>query len=356
MNLHFFVPNLFWSEAALPEIYKGLSLPAIETFLAKSMQFQNESQGIEAWLCSNFNIEKQQDWPVASITLLADKAENIQLGDGYWLRVDPVHLRVEHNHVILADSHVLHISIEEARQFVDVINKYFAENNLHLSSQGFGTRGIVILPLRSDRWYLCLAKAPIVHTHMLSEVATKNINNFLPFGAESKFWRGIFNEIQMLLHEHPLNKAREERGELAVNGIWLWGGGFMPKLINSSFTHVWSNDVLPNALALACNTDYAVLPENITKWQKTIVSGNHLIFINTLHGKFQCGDVYGWRDNLKELEENWFSPLLNVFRYSNINQIVITTINRGKARSFTVTKNCLWKFWRLRESLSNYVN
>ncbi len=356
MDLHFFVPNLFWSEAALPEIYEGLTLPAIETFLAKSMQSQNESQGIEAWLCSNFNIEKQQDWPVASITLLADKAENIQLGDGYWLRADPVHLRVEHNHVILADSHVLHISIEEARQFVDAINKYFAENNLHLSSQGPGTRGIVILPLSSDRWYLCLAKTPIIHTHMLSYVAKKNINNFLPFGAENIFWRGIFNEIQMFLHEHPLNKAREERGELAVNGIWLWGGGFMPKLVRSSYTHVWSNDILPNALALASNTDYSVLPENITKWQKTIVSGSHLIFINTLHEKFQCGDAHGWRDDLKGLEENWFSPLLKAFRDRNINQIVITTIDRGKARSFTITKNCLRKFWRVRESLSNYVN
>lgn len=355
MNLHLFVPNLFWSEAAFPEIYQGLSLPAIETLLAKSIESQNESQGIEAWLCSAFNVDKQQDWPVASITLLADKTENIQVGDSYWLRADPVHLRVERDQVILADSHVFHVSIDEARQFANVINKHFAENNIHLLSNGLGAQGIVVLPLTSDRWYLCLAKTPIICTHVLSDVAIKNINNFLPSGAENIFWRGIFNEIQMLLHEHPLNKVREERGELVVNSIWFWGGGSIPNLVRSPYTHVWSNDILPNALALACDIDCSVLPVNVATWKKSIESGNHLVFLNTLHGKFRYGDVYGWRDSLKEMEENWFSPLLQEFRNGNINQIVITTIDKGRAKNFTITRSCLWKFWRVRKSLSNYV-
>jgi len=35
MNIHHFVPNLFWPEAMSPEIYRDLSLPAIETLLAR---------------------------------------------------------------------------------------------------------------------------------------------------------------------------------------------------------------------------------------------------------------------------------------------------------------------------------
>ncbi len=33
------------------------------------------------------------------------------------------------------------------------------------------------------------------------------------------------NEIQMLLHEHPVNQRRERARQLPVNGWWLWGFG-----------------------------------------------------------------------------------------------------------------------------------
>jgi hypothetical protein len=315
MDLHLFVPNLFWPEATFPEIYRGLSFPAIETLLAKSSQSENKSQGVEAWLCSTFSVEKQQDWPVAPITLLADKMENMKVGDGYWLRADPVHLLVENDQVVLADSRIFRISLEEACQFVNVINKHFAEDDLHLASYGFGAerRGMVFLPLCSDRWYLCVVKTPIIHTHVLNEVTIKNIN------------------------------------------IWFWGGGVMPKLISSPYTHVWSNDVFPCALALACGTDYAELPTNVATWQKSIASGRHLVFLNSLHGKSQYRDAYGWRDSLKEMEETWFSPLLGALRNGNIDQIIVTTIDRGRARSFSVTRSNLWKFWCVRKSLSTYV-
>lgn len=358
MNIHLFVPNLFWPEAKSPEIYRDLSLPAIETLLAKSLQSENESQGVEAWLCRTFSVEKQQDWPVASITLQADKIGNMQVGNGYWLRADPVHLRVENDQVVLADSRVFCISPEEASQFVNDINMHFAEDDIHFSSYEFSEerRNMVFLSLCSDRWYLCLAKTPIIHTHELSEITIKNINNFLPFGAEKMFWRGVLNEIQMLLHEHPLNQAREERGELAVNSIWFWGGGIMPKLVSSPYTHVWSNDVFPCALALACGTDYAELPTNVATWQQSNTSGKHLVFLNSLHGKSQYGDADGWRDSLKKMEVNWFLPLLGALRNGSINQIVVTTTDRGRARSFFVTKSNLWKFWCVRKSLSTYVD
>jgi hypothetical protein len=33
----------------------------------------------------------------------------------------------------------------------------------------------------------------------------------------------------MLLYEHPANEARESSGEVAVNSVWLSGGGLMPQ-------------------------------------------------------------------------------------------------------------------------------
>lgn len=357
MNLHLFIPNLFWPDSTFHEIYQGLSLPAIETLFAKSLQTKDESQGVEAWLCKAFNVEKQQDLPVAPLTLLVDKAGDMETGNGYWLRADPVHLRVEHDQVLLADSRTFRISLEEAYQFVGVINKHFAEDNFPpLCGIDDKRKLISFLPLCADRWYLYMQRTPLIYTQLLSEVVVKNINDFFPYGTEEIFWRGILNEIQMLLHEHPLNQVREERGDLALNGIWFWGGGVIPKLVTSPYVHVWSNDIFPRALAMACGTKHSELPSKLDAWQQLNKSGRHLVFLDSLHGKPQYGDAYGWRESLKELEKEWFDPLLNMLKKSLINQITITTINKGVTRNFFITKNNVYKFWRMEKPFSTYID
>jgi hypothetical protein len=357
MNLHLFIPNLFWPDSTFHEIYQDLSLPAIETLFAKSLQTKDESEGVEDWLCKVFSVEKQQDLPVAPLTLLADKVGDVETGDGYWLRADPVHLRVEHDQVLLADSRTFRISLEEACQFTKVINKHFAEEDLSpLCGIDNRRKLISLLPLCSDRWYLYMQKTPLIQTHLLSETAAKNINDYFPYGTEEIFWKGILNEIQMLLYEHPLNQAREERGDLAINGIWFWGGGVIPKLATSPYTHVWSNDVFPRSLARAFGTNHTKLPVNLDLWRQQNKSGRHLVFLDSLYGKSKYGDAYGWRESLKELEKEWFEPILNMLKKNVINQITITTINKGVAINFSITKNNLYKFWRMGKPFSTHVN
>jgi hypothetical protein len=47
----------------------------------------------------------------------------------------------------------------------------------------------------------------------------------LPTGAGASELRRLASELEMWLHEHPVNQARERRGELVASGLWLWGGG-----------------------------------------------------------------------------------------------------------------------------------
>ena len=85
MKLHLLIPSLFWPEDSLPEIYRDLPLPALETLLAKSLRTEDGSNGLEAWLCHTFGVEKQQDWPVAPITLQADSGGQVTAGN-HWER------------------------------------------------------------------------------------------------------------------------------------------------------------------------------------------------------------------------------------------------------------------------------
>ena len=348
MNLHLLIPALFWPGAALPEIYRDLALPSLENLLAKSLCTNGEStaMAIEAWLCRAFGVEQQRDWPVAPITLQVDGKGGLKAEEDYWIRADPVHLRIERDQVVLADSRIFKISADESDQFTGFLNLHFAGSD----------QEIVFMPLRPDRWYLRITKMSPAKTHLLTEAANKSINELLPFGTNGMSWCQLFNEIQMLLHEHPLNQSREERGELAINSTWFWGGGIMPKSVVCPYTHVWSSDVLAGSLALASGADHSQLPLNAAIWHQSSASANHLVVLNALHGKAQYADAYGWRESLKELEQNWFAPLRAMLEQGKLKQLTLTAIGANKTKNFALRRADLRKFWRGAKPLSIYAD
>jgi hypothetical protein len=346
MNLHLLVPSLFWPDASVPDIYQELTLPALENLLAKCSSTDDEpDEGMEAWLCRTFGVTKQLDWPVAAITLQGDGVGSIKAPDDYWIRADPVHLRIERDQIVLADSRVFLISQEEADQLTGLLNRHFAANGLDMA----------FLPLHPDRWYVRVINTPPVHTYLLSDVVNRGINERLPYGSNNTIWRGFFNEVQMLLHEHPLNQAREERGEPTVNAVWFWGGGVMPEPPVSPCSAVWSNDVLARCLALASGTPQAPLPLDLAIWRRSTAFPNHLFVLDALHGKAQYHDAYGWRESLKQLDRDWFEPLMEMLRQGEIDQVILTSLDNKRARNFIVRRNDLRKFWRRPKPFATYA-
>ena len=173
MNLNLLIPDLFWPDSSQTEIYNDLSVRSLEVLLSKNSSTMNPPQEIETWLCKEFNVAKQKnDWPIAPLLLLTDAPALAKTSKDFWMRADPVHLRIEQNHIMLADSQAFQISIEEAEQIVQDLN-----HNL-------GNHDFSFFPLHPDRWYIRTPKAPEIFTHTLSHVTCKNINNFLPTGSE----------------------------------------------------------------------------------------------------------------------------------------------------------------------------
>jgi hypothetical protein len=56
-------------------------------------------------------------------------------------------------------------------------------------------------------------------------VTGHDVHDSMPAGRDGARIRSLMNEIQMLLHEHPVNARRERARQLPVNGWWLWGFG-----------------------------------------------------------------------------------------------------------------------------------
>jgi hypothetical protein len=55
-------------------------------------------------------------------------------------------------------------------------------------------------------------------------MAEMRLSDWWPQEDSLREWRRLLNEIQMVWHDHPVNLARAERGEMPINSLWLFGG------------------------------------------------------------------------------------------------------------------------------------
>ena len=51
------------------------------------------------------------------------------------------------------------------------------------------------------------------------------VTDWWPQHPSTRLWRKWLNEVQMSWYNHPINQDRMDRGLLAINGLWLYGGG-----------------------------------------------------------------------------------------------------------------------------------
>lgn len=343
MHCTLLVPDLLWPHGAAADVCRGLSLPMLETLLARAQAETHAGVPREAWLCQAFEVERQRDWPVAPLTrALAHSGDD----DGYWLRADPVHLQLQRDRVVLIESGMLQIGPEEAAALTDALNAQFAVNGLRFEAPS------------PRRWYLRVPQPPAIRTRTLSEAAGRDVRESLPEGDDAGAWRQIVNEIQMLMHAHPCNEARAEAGLPAINSVWLWGGGVPTAVRGRAFRAVWSDD--PLALALGALTDAHAepLPADAGAWlaaaQGTHRDGCHLVVLEGCATTAPYGDAQGWRRALEALEAQWFAPLVQALRAGTLASLVLASPGPAASRRFALARSNLRRFWLRPQPLARY--
>ncbi len=340
MHCHLLLPDLFWPERDQRDIYRGIATPALERLLAKGRREAGVAASAEAWLCQHFELDERGEIPAAPYCLLADGGEP---GEHYWLRADPVHLRLEGGRLVLADSGAFPVSQQEAENLTDSLNAHFAGD------------GLVFYPLRPDRWYLRVAQAPALETTPLAQAAGRSIDSLLPRGADAATWQARLNEIQMLLHGHAVNEQREAAGELAINSVWLWGGGSITGPLREAFHAVWSGDPFAAGLARAARVVPREPPGDAAELLRA-GAGVNLILLDQLRAAAQYGDAQGWRVALQQLERNWFAPLLEALRRERVGMLSLHAPAPAGGLSVEVTHGDLPRFWRRVRPLESYAD
>ena len=130
-----------------------------------------------------------RDTPTAP---LAARGAGFDPGDAYVLRADPVTLIAGRDDVFLA-GRAEDLAAADAALMTAMLNRHFAADGLTFHAP------------RPDAWFVTTRDdAPSVTT-ALSEVSGP-IHAHLPRGDHAKAWRRWSSEIQMLLHEHPVER------------------------------------------------------------------------------------------------------------------------------------------------------
>lgn len=324
-TLHLLVPGLFLPQDVMAEACAGLVTPALSTWLTRGQAGTEVCPDGETWLCRAFGLDAQA---MAPLMLLAD---GMQPGADVWLQANPAHLSLQRaNMMALSPGEV---SIEEAEALLQAINAHMAE------------AGLQFFAPRPQRWYVRLASVPRMQTVAWHAVAGRDVKHLLPQGPDAPFWHRLFNEIQMVLHEHPVNLAREQRGALAVNSVWFSGAGVLRQPGSNYVLACGQGDWL-----CACALGAGIpLQEALPA---AFPDGDTLALWPELEAALQQGDVLAWQRALMGLEHEWVTPLLDQLKSGKLDRMVLHVPG---ARPFALSRPMLWKFWRRPRGLSRYA-
>lgn len=333
MHVTLLVPDLFWPRDDGEAPYRALDLPAAALLLSRARRRRFPAIGAEAWLCQAFEVERQQDWPVAPLTAALD---GLNAEDGYWLRADPVHLLAHRDRLTLLGPGVVSPLADDAAELVALLNRHFSAD------------GLVFHAPHPERWYVRAPGAPRLATRELAQAAGRDVAGAMPTGEDSLRWRRVLTEIQMLLHGHAANERREARGELPINSVWLWGGGRTPAVPGNHFTHVGAQNALAQALAARIGAellDRGRLPPDR--------SARALFIAETPAGRY--GDDEAWRASVAAIERDLLEPLLAGLRSGLVSEAAIVTLHPRACVRFEATRTDLYKFWRGHRPLHAHV-
>ena len=145
---------------------------------------------------------------------------------------DPVYLEPRLDHLCLHALQRRGIPPSDLRPLFDHLQETLAEDQRYGFAR-LGTYGY----LRAER----PISTAMVPAYVIDQ---REPGEFLPTGEHTAMHRNILSEIEMALHEHPVNVRRIEEGKAPVNSLWLWGGGRAPQKITRPQPPIFTDDPL----------------------------------------------------------------------------------------------------------------
>ncbi len=292
------------------------------------------ARNLEETALKLFNVRfPDRQAPVAPFARLGDSG---QLPDGYCLRADPVHLRADTRGLILFDTSTFPFSDKESQALLASVADFLGQDGWQLESSHAG------------HWYLSGGGGQELISVPLPLLRGKPVSDYLPQGKDALVWRTRLNEIQMLMHAHPVNQQRAERGLPLVNSLWIWGGGVLPENGAQCFNRVVTNNVTVKGLGKWISSRCEPVPNHADELLSK--PGNNervLVTLEALDAPAAYEDLGHWNETLERYERDWFKPLLDVLTGRRLRYLELFP---GNGQRYRMTPAHLLKFWKRSKS------
>lgn len=333
MQIELILPGLSWL-AGSPGKHPSspLHLPALATLLGLSRSRWAPPRATDALLADRLGLAGE----VSHALLRRSGEQSPPASGGHWLCCDPVHLHFARDTLLLADASGLAISRHEADTLMAGLNDMFSDIG-HFEAP------------TPERWYVHLAERPEPRFHPLADVNGRPVQLFLPEGNDVGRWARLSNELEVWLHSHGVNAAREAAGQRTINGIWLWGAGPDHAPCSPKVAAVHASQ--PFALGLARMAGVTVSPAS----RYTPSSGTLLVLVDTLQRPALHQDGEAWVNELCQLEANWFAPILAELKARRLTGVSIRVPDDRHLLEADIHASSLWKFWRKPRPLADLL-
>ncbi len=230
-----------------------------------------------------------------------------------WFFSDPVHLLAGMHSVTVFDRRQFSLSDEESLALTASLNAHF---------QG----EVEFFAPTSLRWYARFALPPGTSPPPTDQIAGGPLE-FERSNPDARQLTRVAMEIQMILHDHPVNRLREGRGAATINGIWFWGGAAY-RQPDAHWTRVITEDHATRCLADAAGIATRE-PHDLADSE---FIGATLIALPDPR-------------SLDGLDQNLFKPVFNSLRTGRIDTVELHLPGHGGLRHSVNTWQA-WAFWR----------
>ncbi|MFM0296803.1 MULTISPECIES: regulator [Burkholderiaceae] len=385
-RLHLLLPFALPAAADAATALHDIRSPALDRLISRATLVERvigedfqRTLPHERWVARQFGAlpsgaAAADEAPLAPYMLRADGGEP---GNATWACVQPVHVRIAHDHLVLIDPASLDLSDAEAGALLAVARPLIEE------------LGVRIEAPRPARWYLSGEGFGTLAGASPLRASGRNIEIWLPHeahsGERSRAWMKLQNEVQMAWFEHPVNEAREARGLPAVNSIWFHAQG-AAQPVRSPFARVFSDAAATRGLAMTAGVAAAAPPAsfaalraagatrgaadnalrgtsggapalnaNANSNANTDTSGSTLVELDPFSAPYIEQDWARWNDAFAAMQTDWFEPALAALQSGELGELGLTLCGDTGSVTLSVTRGDLRKFWRRRVLASLFI-
>jgi hypothetical protein len=333
-----------------PDLVRALQAPALAALLSRTSSaalypLEPTARVLphELWIARTLGLANGVAPGIAASSM---RGYGLDPGDGTWFVVNPAHIQIASSHLMMGDTRQLDLREDEGRALFESA-RACCEDAGHALQYG-----------APDTWFLRADGWDGIQTASPDAAVGMNLTDWVPTGAQARAYRKLQNEVQVSWYTHPVNAARESRGQAPVNAIWPWGAASVAaehaqqlvaraagKLAAPPNIATYASPGWLTALAdrrLDRLDDIAALLDDDAK----DTEGGRLLVCGNVAAPAIAADWHGWLQEMHALEEALFAPLLAALKQGRIKALRLVLSHREGHLETTTTPMAQRKFWR----------